>query len=376
MKSADWSEKPTLTLSKTIIVFLIFICYITHCRWKILKTRRCPTIRIYRRKPELLKSLPRLLARLNPESPKYKEIADQLYRIKAGYSGEVKVDNYLKSIDFVESTHIFADVQLAITPKFDIQIDTLILTPAYALILEIKNIAGTLTYISNPPHFECTYEDKKTIVIDCPIMQVNNNRTGLDMWLQRNGFSIRSTGMIVMANNKTSVKNAPSEMPIKYAKHIPLHFRTKEKEKAILTDNQFRSLIEKLRQDQQIYNPYPLCERYRIDNKHINKGIICDTCNNKLTRVNHMTWTCPICRIDSKQPFEEALKDWFMIMKNTISNEECREFFLLKDKYAANYALKSLPLKRVGKSRASVYTWDYKIQSSNIQNRKKPTSQN
>ena len=35
-----------------------------------------------------------------------------------------------------------------------------------------------------------------------------------------------------------------------------------------------------------------------------------------------------------------------MLIKPTISNEECREFLLLKDKYAANYVLKKLQLKR------------------------------
>lgn len=334
------------------------------------------TINIYRRKPELLKALPRLLARLNPQSQKHKEVLGRLYRTEAGYAGEIKVDRYLESIDFAERVHIFADLQLSINPKFAIQIDTLILTPSSVFILEIKNIAGTLTYIPNPPHFECTYEDKKSIVIDCPIMQLDNNRTGLDMWLERNGFPIQSTGMIVMANNKTSVKNAPPGMPIMYAKHLPLYFRTKEEGKAALTDSQYYSLIEKLRQDQQQYNPYPLCERYRIDKTHINKGIICSACNIKIDRVNHMVWICPACKLKTKHPFAEGLKDWFMLMKNTISNEECRDFFQLKDKYAANYILKSLPLKRIGKSRATLYTWDYKISPSTIQKRKTPTSKN
>ena len=196
------------------------------------------------------------------------------------------------------------------------------------------------------------------------------------MWLEKNGFPIQSTGMIVMANNKTSVKNTPSEMPIMYAKHLPLHFRTREDGKVVLTDNQFYSLIEKLSQDQQQFNPYPLCERYRIDKADINKGIICSACNSKMDRLNHMVWICPACELESKQPFVEGLKDWFMLMKNTISNEECRDFFQLKDKYAANYVLKSLPLKRVGKSRASIYTWDYKLSPSTIQKRKKSTSEN
>lgn len=337
---------------------------------------RCLTIRIIRRKPELLKSLPRLLARLHPTSPTFKEITDQLYRIRAGYAGEVKVDKYLEAIDFPEPVHIFTDLQLPINPKFAIQIDTLILTPAFALILEIKNIAGTLTYISNPPHFECTYEDKKSVVIDCPIMQVNNNRTALDQWFQNKGFPVQSTGMIVMASSKTLVKNAPPEMPIMYGKHLPYYFRTKEIGQPILTNRQYNSLVEKLSQEQKLFNPYPLIERYNIDPSFIHKGILCNICNGKLHRSNHKVWTCPACEQEAEQPFVDGLRDWFLLMKRTISNEECREFLLLKDKYAANYVLKKMQLTRMGRSRASIYTWDYKVSPTNMQKRKRHHSRN
>ncbi len=108
-------------------------------------------IRIYRRKLEQLKSLPRLLARLHPNSPKYKEIEDKLYRVQAGYAGEVKVDKYLESTIFPQKVIVLTDVQLPVAENFLIQIDTLILSRSSIILLEIKNIAGTLTYIPNPP---------------------------------------------------------------------------------------------------------------------------------------------------------------------------------------------------------------------------------
>lgn len=331
-------------------------------------------IRIYRRKPELLKSLPRLLARLHPGSPKVNEIQDYLYRVRAGYSGEIKVDKYLESIEFPEPVKILADVQLPVSPNYEIQIDTLILTPSSILILEIKNIAGTLTYIPNPPHFERTHEDKKSIVVDCPIMQLNNNQMGLDIWLQKNNFPIRSTGLIIMANNSTSVKNAPPDMPIMYAKHLPLHLRKRGKGTAVLTNKQFYHLINRLEQDQETYNPYPLCKRYKIDPTHIKKGLLCNYCNKELIRRNHMTWYCSACRENAQQPFKDGLQDWVMLMKNTISNAECRDFLQLKNKYAANYILKNIPLHRTGESKATIYSWNYKISPSQISKNRKATS--
>ena len=44
----------------------------------------------------------------------------------------------------------------------------------------------------------------------------------------------------------------------------------------------------------------------------------------------------------------DNLKDWFILMKDHITTEECRQFLELKDKAAAIYALKSLPLEKRG----------------------------
>ncbi len=320
---------------------------------------------IHRRKPEILTAIPRLLARLHSNSPDYQKMDDMLYQKSAGYAGEIRVDKYLESIEFPEPVKILTDVELSINPKSSIQIDTLILTPSYAFILEIKNIAGTLIYIPNPPHFVRIHENKKTIVIDCPIMQLENNKTTLDIWFERNNFPMRSTGMIVMANSKTAVQDAPADMPITYGKHLPLYFRIKPPAKPLLTKQQFYVLCDKLQQDQQRYNPFPLCEKNGIDPTQLKKGIICNDCSVNLIRTNRQKWTCPACKKKFKQPYHDGLQDWFMLIKNNISNEECRDYFQMKDKYAANYILNQFPLKREGKAKATIYKWDYKIPPTN-----------
>lgn len=331
-------------------------------------------IPIYRRKPEIIKAIPRLLARINPDSPHYQRMKDELYRREAGYAGEVKVDRILESINIPEPVKILADVELSLNVNSYIQIDTLILSPTSIHIMEIKNLAGTLTYIPNPPHFIQKYKDKESVVIDCPLMQLHNNRTGLDMWLEENGFPIRSTGTIVMANNKTSILNAPLDMPIMYAKDLPLYFRTKKLEKQILTTNQMYTLIEKLRLEQHRYNPYPLCVKNKIDPIYIKKGVICQRCFINLSRKTERTWFCPSCKQLAEQPYLEGLQDWFMLINPKISNEQCRQFLSLKDKHAANYILNQLPLKREGDSRKTSYLWDYTISPADIVKRKRGTS--
>ncbi|KXH84016.1 nuclease-related domain-containing protein [Sporosarcina sp. HYO08] len=252
-------------------------------------------ISIYRRKPEIIKALHRLLIRLHPDSPHFERMKDILYQQEAGYIGEVKVDNILHSIHFPEPVKILTNVELAISPGNFIPIDTLIVSSTSILILEIKNIAGTFTYIPNPPHFVRTYQGKESIVIDCPFMQLRRNQIGLDQWLAKNRLPIKSTGMIVMANHKTSVLNAPPDMPIHYAKHLSVLLRGTEPKKQIMTQSQINELAYKLQQDLRPYNPYPICEKYNIDPRHLKKGFICSNCSTNLIRYSERKWECPTC---------------------------------------------------------------------------------
>ncbi|MHA6261286.1 nuclease-related domain-containing protein, partial [Sporosarcina sp. CAU 1771] len=321
---------------------------------------------IKRGKPELLISLPRLIARLPSHSHSFNYLTNRLYRVQAGFAGEEKVDRYLEATQFPEPVRIFTDITLQIKPLVPIQIDTLIISPSKIIILEIKNIAGDLIYHQNPPHFECIYEDGKTIVIDCPMMQIENTRTVLDHWLAQNGFPIKSEALIVMVNSNTLIKNAPPTMPIHYGKHLPLYFRKQTSQKPLLTKTQLEKLTQKLHQQNKPFNPYPLSDRFQVDKTHIRDGFLCGECHSTLRKKTRIKWTCPTCQTDQRNPYREGLQDWFMIMNQTISNAQCREFFQLETKFAAHHILKSMPLKREGQSRATIYSWDYTKSPSEI----------
>src|SRR5690606_11218601 len=65
---------------------------------------------------------------------------------KAGRAGEEAVEQTLSEVIFPVGTQVFRNLSLLIRKNFRIEIDVLILTPVFALILEVKNIAGTLSF--------------------------------------------------------------------------------------------------------------------------------------------------------------------------------------------------------------------------------------
>lgn len=74
------------------------------------------------------------------------EIETILYRKKAGRAGEEIVEQTLSEVIFPEGTRVYRNVSLQIRKGYQIEIDVLILTPSFVLILEVKNIAGTLVF--------------------------------------------------------------------------------------------------------------------------------------------------------------------------------------------------------------------------------------
>ena len=310
---------------------------------------------IQRKKPILLKGIPRLIARLHPEHRKVQFLEKQLYRIGAGYSGECNVDAYIERTKFPQMVKIFTDVHLCNSPKFTFQIDTLVITERYVLIIEVKNLKDTVRFVPNPPHLEQVLETGDEVVLDCPVYQIESNKSNLDEWFLQRGIHLKTLGLLVLANPNTKVIDAPNDFPIIYKKQIPFYLQKLRPTERILTPNQIQTITRQLIAEQQQFNPFPLCSYYHINPSDLRKGLLCHNCHGRLQQKNRETWYCPSCSKKADDPYNEAIQDWFMLVKNSMNNKECRNFLGLKDGNAARYILSKSSLVKKGKSAATFY---------------------
>ncbi|WP_318615805.1 nuclease-related domain-containing protein [Sporosarcina sp. YIM B06819] len=316
---------------------------------------------IQRNKPILLKGIPRLIARLHPEHPKLPVLQKQLYRIGAGYSGECNVDSYIERTQFPQTVKIFTDVHLCISPKCTFQIDTLVIAERYVLIVEVKNLKNTVRFVPNPPHLEQVLETGDEVVLDCPVYQIEANRLNLDEWFRQRGIHLNTLGLLVLANPNTKVVDAPDNFPIIYKKQIPFYLQKLKPAEKILTPHQIRDITKQIYAEQQQFNPFPLCSFYHINPDDLRKGLLCRNCHGRLQRKNRETWHCPRCIKDAEDPYNDAIQDWFILVKNSMTNSDCRIFLSLKDGNAARYVISRSSLVKKGKSTATFYISGDKI---------------
>jgi hypothetical protein len=100
-----------------------------------------------------------LLKRLPISHEKYQQISEEVGRRLAGYQGEKALDYYFRSLP-QQKYHILHDLNLP-DNEFNCQIDTLLLTSEFVLVIGVKNMAGKLHFDTENEQFIQTVNEKE-----------------------------------------------------------------------------------------------------------------------------------------------------------------------------------------------------------------------
>ncbi|MGR3766571.1 nuclease-related domain-containing protein [Rossellomorea sp. NS-SX7] len=150
-----------------------------------------------------------LIRNLSDQHSKIPIIEQDLKRRNAGYNGEKSIDYHLSFLDS-KKYMIFNDLKLPLTPHH-FQIDSLLFTPFYTLILEIKNISGTLTIDSEFNQLTRTYNGIDTGFSD-PITQANRQKLFLQRFFYEHNLVLPPIEyLVVISNPSTIIKMAPGQ---------------------------------------------------------------------------------------------------------------------------------------------------------------------
>ncbi|UHA62596.1 NERD domain-containing protein [Metabacillus litoralis] len=161
-----------------------------------------------------IQTLEALLRRIPSDHPKRVLIENEYSKRMVGYKGEKSLDYYLSFLG--EDYYIFHDIRLK-GETYYFQIDVLIIAPRFILIIESKNISGTLTF--DQKHNQLIREvNGKVDGFQDPISQVKHQEYQLKNWLNSKklpDFAIETCVVITNANTIIKVtgeekRNTPS----------------------------------------------------------------------------------------------------------------------------------------------------------------------
>lgn len=66
-------------------------------------------------------------------------------------------------------------------------------------------------------------------------------------------------------------------------------------------------------------------------------------------------WYCEVCRQVDRKAHEKAINEWFILVKGSLNNKECREFLQLNSQQATLRIIKSMNLKECGSNKRTFY---------------------
>jgi hypothetical protein len=300
-----------------------------------------------------------LKRRLKTGHSRYQEIEKDLAKRWAGYWGEIALANYVKELP-QEKYLIFHDLQLQVT-DIHFQIDTLLLSQNLILIIEAKNIFGTLVFDNvfkqlirqNADGTEESFED--------PRVQAQRLQSLLRKWLVKNGLNLLPIEQLVFFKSatKTILKTNSGDLSdfSKVCKGRDIFNKINNLEHQERVDSETITKIGKLLLSQHSPKPINILKEYNLTKRDIRSGVCCpnEKCEHIPMKYKRGKWICTVCQTTSKDAHLDALSDHFHLLGPTINNFEFRSFLHLPTIHTSQKFLIRLNLPATGKTKNRIY---------------------
>lgn len=296
-----------------------------------------------------------LLRRISPNHKKWGTIKASLEKARAGIRGEENLDYHLSFLP-QRNYHIFNDLRLIHDDK-PFQLDSFVLTPHFGLIIETKNIAGTLTFDKFSQMIR-TKEQKEQGFLD-PIAQAKRQLFQLQKFLEHYRIKPFPLDYLIAISNPSTILKSTREYvtdKIMHAIHIPDKIMELEQlyPRLSLSPYSIQKLSQLLLKEHTPLN-FDILAHYQISEEEILKGVQCPACHALSMIRKKAAWCCPRCQSKSSTAHHQAMHDYFLLIRSTITNQQCREFLLLSSKDIAYRLLASLNLPYSGSGKGRVY---------------------
>ncbi|MCG7343625.1 NERD domain-containing protein [Sporosarcina sp. ACRSL] len=274
--------------------------------------------------------------------------------VQAGFGGEQELDKVFESYAFSMKHGIFHDLSLASSTYF--QVNTLFITPWYAVLFEVKNIAGELTVTENPPQLIRVLDSGEVSGFKSPIAQLESNCELFQDWLYSRNISLPVYGAVVLAYARQRIEVFDTNIPVLFPSAVPTFIRKLPTTSPLLDDDTFTDLVSQLSSSHREFIPSPICETYSIRRSDIRTGVICSECKTLGMTWHKRKWECMNCGFRCSEAHIQAIRDWFLLFGGKMTNKDCREFLHLERQQNANRLLRDMDLHTEGANRNRTYT--------------------
>ncbi|MCM3718549.1 nuclease-related domain-containing protein [Fictibacillus phosphorivorans] len=315
-----------------------------------------------RKTPQVVLILEMLLNRLHPQYPRRHEMEEELKRCLSGHKGEQSLDFYLNDLPQKDYL-IFHNLRILQNNSY-FEMDILILTQKYFLIIEVKNFSGTLFFDQDLYQLIRTINGLEETFAD-PISQVKRQFYCLRDWLKEHQYTnIPIESIVIVSNPQTQIKVSPGRSDIykwvTHKTHLPERIRSYElKHKAErLSMKDLRKLSKLLLKKHTSPTPNIL-QKYQISIEDIIQGVACPKCSVIPMKRVKSKWVCTSCSLESKRAHVQALREYSLLISSTITNSQGRNFLKVSCRNTVRNLLLDLNISTSGRLRHTRYHLEF-----------------
>lgn len=274
----------------------------------------------------------------------------------AGYRGEAALDFHLSKLP-VNEYMIFHGFRLT-NGQYFCQIDTLILSSKFALILEVKNISGKLYFESQFNQMIQTTHNGEQKGYSNPIEQASQQAGELEKWLVRRGINLQ-VEFCVMISKPSTILQTSSENNLISQKVTHVQYLLSKIKMAInktpLTNKELKRISNILLKEH-VQEKFGILNFYKTSKDEVIKGVLCPECISVSMIRKNGVWICKSCKLKKKDEHLNAVTDLFLLNNDQpIPNKEFRDFLQLESPDIARRILDSLSLPQTGTSKGRRY---------------------
>ncbi len=314
--------------------------------------------------PHILK-LQALYHRLPQTHKRYHHVEQRVRNELSGLYGESRLYYPLSKIPIHH--RVLQNVRLFLHSSH-FQIDFLVITPKFLLILESKYYSSDLMF-DNTVHQVIQRKDQQEKVFEDPVLQAEEQAYQLAIWLEKFGYrNLPIEYYVVITNPQTRLKIDPTNNhhaeSVILPQRLPSLFRelvTKHNHNVLQT-NEIANLADTISHNHQTYSP-DILKINKINKEDLLKGVFCETCGERGMKMLNFRWHCPACGHRSRNAHENTLKDYFLLIGPHISNQEFRNFAVLKARSTARDMLIKVSTNSSGKTKSFRYHLFYRFDS-------------
>ena len=300
-----------------------------------------------------LEGLQALSKRLPESHPLTETIEKKIGMKTAGIRGESKLAKVFENYTFLDEIYILHDLSFYSTGRA--QIDCLIITPNFALILEVKNIAGEMSFLMGTGQISRVLENGQIDHFESPMVQIDRNSDLLFDLFRLKEIHMPILGAVVLSNSTQKVNVQPNQYPVLFLGEIPSFIKRQIKNQTLIEPNQAKVIAEMLVNEHQPFNPFPICKRWHVDTSCLKKGVFCTKCSEGMMKRHFGRWVCEECFHRDSYAHIQAIKEWFMLVEGEISNKKCREFLGVQSRQLVTRMLKEMNIIVEGTGKKTKY---------------------